>query len=443
VLVDFVFNHTSDEHPWFRAACSDPDSEYRDYYIWTDDPASEPEQTNAFPTKQSSPWTYDDEAGRYYLHRFYRHEPDLNLANPRLADELKAIARFWLERGVDGFRVDSAHWLVQKLEQSGDPDPHRLLRELHDVVKEHRPDGVLLAEADVDLDEAPAFFGGGRECTLLFNFLLDANMFVALARRDAEPLRRFLRARPDPPEEGQWANFVRNQDELNLARLADEEREEVFAAFARSPKSRAFGHGIRRRVPPMLRGERRQIELVYSLLFSLPGTPLLGYGDEIGMGDDLDLPERMSVRTPMQWSRGPGGGFSTGRRKGLTRYLIKAGAYGNDRVNVDDQRRDPGSLLNWIRGTIRARRAAPEIGGSRIVVVDTDSPSVLAHACEAGDKGVLALHNLDSEPCSFRLQGFGRRVGDESLRSDRAYGSFDRDGGELGGYGYRWLRLAA
>jgi maltose alpha-D-glucosyltransferase / alpha-amylase len=441
VLVDLVFNHTSDAHSWFESARSDRSSEYRDYYIWTDDPASEPQQSNAFPTRQSSPWTYDEQAGQYYLHRFYRHEPDLNVAHPGLAGELMDIAGFWLEQGIAGFRVDAAHFLVQKLEQSGDPDPHRLLRDLHRLVTDRRRDGVLLAEADVDMEQVPDFFAGGRECTLLLNFVLDCNIFLALAQRKAEPIRRVLRSLPEPPEACQWANFVRNQDELNLARLSDEERNQVFDVFARSPKERAFGRGIRRRVPAMLRGDRRRIELLYSLLFSLPGTPVLGYGDEIGMGDALDLPERMSVRTPMQWAPDPGGGFSTTAKEGLTPYLISTGDYGHERVNLADQRRAPGSLVNWIRATIEARRKLPEIGRGRLVLLETDHPSVFAHACEWRERGIAAVHNLASEPCMFRLQGFDHELRDDSLPSDSDYGEFDPSNGSLGPYGYRWLRF--
>jgi maltose alpha-D-glucosyltransferase / alpha-amylase len=441
ILVDLVFNHTSDEHPWFKAARTDRDSEYRGYYVWTDDPDAEEPQPNAFPTRQSSPWTYDEQAGQHYLHRFYRHEPDLNVADPRLADELREIATFWLERGIAGFRVDAAHFLVQKLEQSGDPDPHRLLRELHEVVTRHCPDGVLLAEADVEPQQVMDFFADGQECGLLLNFLLDANIFLALAKSEAEPLYRVLKSLPEPPEAGQWANFIRNQDELNLARLTDEEREAVFEAFANSPKERAFGRGIRRRVPAMLRGDRRRIELIYSLLFSLPGTPVLGYGDEIGMGDDLDLPERMSVRTPMQWSAEPGGGFSTEMKDGLTGYLIAAGDYGHELVNVDDQRRDPDSLVHWIRDTIEARRGLPEIGQGRLGLLETDSPSVFAHACESPRGGIVALHNLASEPVTFRLRGIDYDLREESLPSDRDYGPLDPSRVELGPYGYRWLRF--
>ena len=353
--------------------------------------------------------------------------------------------------------MDAAHFLVQKLEQSGDPDPHRLLRELHQLVTDHRPDGVLLAEADVDMDQVPEFFADGQECTLLLNFVLDCNIFLALARRQAEPLRRVLRSLPEPPEACQWANFVRNQDELNLARLSDEERDHVFGEFARSPKERAFGRGIRRRVPAMLRGDRRRMELVYSLLFSLPGTPVLGYGDEIGMGDNLDLAERMSVRTPMQWSAEPGGGFSSSTGDGLTQYLISTGAYGHQRVNLADQLDNPESLVNWVRDMVHARRRLPEIGQGRLALIETDNPSVFAHACERQGSGIAAVHNLAAfrqrygngprvvnlaaEECTFRLHGFDRELRDDSLPRDQDYDAFDSSSGALGPYGYRWLRF--
>jgi maltose alpha-D-glucosyltransferase/alpha-amylase len=440
VLVDLVVNHTSDQHEWFRAACADRDSPYRDYYIWTDDPEAHPAGPSAFPTIEPSPWTYQEEAGQWYLHRFYRFEPDLNVANPAVRREMRETMEFWLDLGAAGFRVDAAQFLVQKLDEAGDDDPHRVLKEMNEVVRSKRPDGVLLAEADVELEQLPAFFGDGREMDLLFNFYLDANVFLALAREQAEPVGRILRALPKIPSEGQWANFIRNQDELNLTHLAEDEREEVFAMFARSPKERIFGRGIRRRLPPMLSGDRRRIELVYSLLFSLHGTPVLGYGDEIGMGDHLDLAERMSVRTPMQWSAERNAGFSTARADRLIRPALSTGEYGCERLSVAAQRADPKSLLRWMERAIRLRREHPEIGLGDARVLEAGEPSALAHTCRWEDRTLLAAHNFAERPVTLRLEAPRRGT---DLLADGAYPPLEDGRLELRPFGYRWLEVGA
>ena len=438
VLADLVINHTSDTHPWFQSARADPDTPYRDYYLWTDDPQAHPEPV-AFPTVETSPWTYDEAAGRWYLHRFYSFEPDLNVANPRIAEELRSIMEFWLDRGVAGFRVDASQFLVQKLEEAKDPNPHRLLRDMRRIVSGRRADGVLLAEADVELDQLPAFFGDGDEMSLLLNFYLDANLFLALARGEANPVARLLDRLPPISPQGQWANFLRNQDELNLARLDGEQQREVFAAFAPREEERVFGRGIRRRLPTMLGGDRRRIELAYSVLFSLHGTPLMGYGDEIGMGDDLRLPERMSVRTPMQWSAGPNAGFSSAPADRLIRPVIATGPFGCERVNVERQRADEGSLLRWMQRVWRARRELPQIGRGRTEAMDTGDPAVLAHRCEWRGRGLLALHNFSDQARAVALPAGALPAGAVEVIADTTYDAAAGDELVLTAYGYRWL----
>jgi maltose alpha-D-glucosyltransferase / alpha-amylase len=290
-----------------------------------------------------------------------KHEPDLNTANPRVQEEMLAIMRFWLDRGVAGFRIDAAQFLVEKLQERRDRDPHRVLREMRRAVSERHPNGVLLAEADVNLDQLPAYFGVGDEVHLLLNFYLDVHMFLALARHASEPLARVLNKLLPIPARGQWANFVRNQDELNLSHLSQTERAEVFSAFAPSENEQIFGRGIRRRLAPMLAGDRRRLELIYSLLFSLPGTPIIGYGDEIGMGDVLSLPERLSVRTPMQWSSARSGGFSNAPAERLIRPVIDDAQFGYEQLNVMCQRDQSASLLRWFQRVIAARREHEEI----------------------------------------------------------------------------------
>jgi maltose alpha-D-glucosyltransferase/alpha-amylase len=441
VLVDLVLSHTSNEHPWFRSACADRQSEYHGYYIWTDDPEAHPE-TNAFPTVQKSPWTYSEEAGRWYLHRFYDHEPDLNTANPRVQDEMRAIMEFWLARGVAGFRVDASQFLVQKLEEAGDPDPHRVLREMRRTLSTHRPDGVLLAEADVELAELPTFCGSGDQMHMLLNFYLDAHLFLALARGRAEPVGRILRKLPRLPPGGQWANFLRNQDELNLSHLSDAERSEVFAAFAPEEDQRVFGRGIRRRLAPMLGGDPRRIEFAYSLLLSLPGTPVIGYGDEIGMGEDLSLPERLSVRTPMQWSADDNGGFSGAATDRLIRPAIRNGPFGYPRLNVGRQRRDERSLLRWFERAIALRRERDELGRGTMHLVDTGNEAVLAHACQLNGAWLLALHNFGDEAAIVDVPAEATPSEPVELLADAAYPPALDGRLEVAAGGYRWIGSA-
>ena len=287
LIVDLVVNHTSDQHPWFQAARADPESPYRDYYVWTKVPPPTEEKT-VFPTVEPSPWAYDEVAKAHYWHHFYWHQPDLKVANPAVQVEIRKIIEFWLALGVDGFRVDAAPYMVQPK----GPTPgagHDLFRELRTYLSEQRRDAVFVAEADSAPAELAEFFGGDGRCDemhLLFNFMLNKYLWLALARGQAEPLNRGLGLLPEVPSGGQWANFVRNLDELDLERLTEEERQEVYRAFGPEERMRVYGRGIRRRAAPML-GDARRLRLAYSLALTLPGTPVIPYGDEIGMGDDL------------------------------------------------------------------------------------------------------------------------------------------------------------
>jgi trehalose synthase len=448
VIIDLVVNHTSDQHPWFRSSRHSLTSPHRDWYVWRDEPSAEPTAEVVFPDAEDSIWTKDDETGQWYLHHFYSHQPDLNIANPEVREEIAKIAGFWLELGVSGFRVDAVPYLIEMGGVQGDVplDPHDLLKDLRSFMSRRCGDAVLLGEVNLAPTQLRAFYGDeqGDELQLLFGFPVMQAMYLALARRDARPLAKALESNPTIPPDCQWATFVRNHDELTLDQLSDRERQEVFDAFGPDLDMQLFGRGLRRRLPPMLDGDQQRIRLVYSLLFSLPGTPVLFYGEEIGMGENLDIEGRMSVRTPMQWTDEPSAGFS-GAHPSKLRQPLPGGRFGPLAVNVAQQRRDPDSLLNWMERVIRRRRETPELGWGAVTVLDTSKRSVLAHRCDWEASSVLAVHNLDDEPCvveiavgcepdSTLIDLLGRGAVTNPLAGDHLEL-------QLEAYGYRWFRV--
>jgi trehalose synthase len=454
VIMDLVVNHTSDQHPWFKASRSDPDSPYHDYYVWADEPPDDNTRDQVvFPDAEDSIWTKDAKSGKWFLHNFYSHQPELNIANPAVRDEIAKIAGFWLEVGVDGFRVDAVPFLVDpkhsQSQHAAGLDPHDILRDLRSFISRRKGDAVLLGEVNLPAKGLRKYFGDedADEVHMLFDFPLMQQMYLSLARKDARPLRAALERRPPTPEESQWAIFVRNHDELTLDQLTDKQRQEVFAAFGPDEDMQLFGRGLRRRLPSMLSGDQDRIRMVYSLLFSLPGTPVLFYGEEIGMAENLAIPGRLSVRTPMQWTNEPGGGFSTASMRKFVRP-VPGGEFGPLGVNVAEQRRDQESLLNWMERVIRRRRETPEIGWGTFELLDTGSArAVLAHRCDWESSSVVAIHNLDAAPCNVQVD-----LGDV----DRIVEVVDLlDGGRgvqaltdgpvldltLEGYAHRWYRL--
>lgn len=363
VLIDLVVNHTSDEHPWFQQAQADSDSKYREYYVWSEDPP-EPETDPIFPSEDSV-WTYNDEAEAYYYHRFYHFEPGLDHSNPAVRNEICKIMDFWLELGVDGFRIDATPIMIQKkgLESTELDNPHRILKEYRAFVSQRNEGAILLGETGGTPEEVKPYFGEGTgdEMQMLFNFVLTNYLFTALAEEREKPLATGLKSIPTPSKNGQWANFLRNLDELNLEWLSESDRQTVLERFAPDEEMQIYGRGSRRRLAPMLH-DRRLIELAYSLLFSLPGTPVIPYGDEIGMGDDLSLDGRDAVRTPMQWADEDNAGFSSAPPEDLIRPVISDGEFGYEHINVDEQRDDPESLLNWISQAVGIRREHSAFG---------------------------------------------------------------------------------
>jgi trehalose synthase len=448
VIADLVVNHTSDQHPWFKAARSSRDSPFRDFYIWRDEPpATQPDPV--FPDAEDSVWHLDDKTGQYYLHNFYHHQPDLNLGNPRVRDEIAKIMGIWLELGLSGFRIDAVSYL---LEEQAENDPHELVRSLRKYLSRRSGSAVMLGENNLPFEQQVPYFGDGdaEGLTMQFDFVGMQRLYLSLARQDARPLAQSLTERPVVAEEAQWANFVRNHDELTLDKLSDDEREEVFDAFAPDESMRLFGRGIRRRLPPMLDGDPRRIRMVYSLLFSLPGTPVLFYGEEIGMGENLEIDGRQSVRSPMQWSDEPGGGFTSAPRRGLAPRITGDG-YSPTHVNAAQQRNDPDSLLRFFQTLIRRYRSSAEIGWGRFELLDHTCDSVLAHAMSSEQGTMIAVHNLSSDPQTVTLtvpEATGRieladLLVDGGTASDDRSVTDDRGRFEvaIAGYGYRWLRV--
>ena len=446
VIVDLVVNHTSDQHPWFQAARKSRDDRHRDYYVWRDERPEDGPEGLAFPGVETSNWEWDEEAGQYYLHRFYSHQPDLNVEHPGVRDEIDKIMGFWLELGVSGFRIDAVPFLLETegIDNDINEDPHEYLRDFRAFLSRRRGDAIMLGEVNREPEGQRRFFGDedGDELHMIFNFVVNQNMYLALARQDATPLKEALQSLPEIPESNQWVNFVRNHDELTLDKLSDKEREEVFAAFGPDEKYQLYGRGLRRRVPTMFDGDARRIALAYSLMFSLPGTPTLFYGEEIGMAENLDIEGRYAVRTPMQWSNEPNAGFSRAPASALRSPIVDSETYGPRGTNAADQRRDRDSLLNWAERLIRQRKECPELGWGAWRVLDVDQPCVFAHRCDWEGSTVLALHNLSSEPCSATLDADDL----EGLVDLFADGDYEPPGEaaleiELEGYGYRWFRV--
>jgi maltose alpha-D-glucosyltransferase/alpha-amylase len=451
LLLDLVVNHTSDQHPWFQSARSDPASPYRDWYVWSKDEPADRRQGIVFPGEQTETWTFDDDAKQWYFHRFYDFQPDLNWTNPAVRAEIKKVMGFWLQLGASGFRIDAAPFVLEQVSADVDPGPldFSILDDWRQDVQWRDGQAVLLCEANVSPEDLPAYCavvpgGPNDRAHLMFAFGLNAKLWLALARKDAEPLFEALDALPKLAAMAQWATFLRNHDELDLSKLTDEQRADVMAAFAPKATMRIYDRGIRRRLASMMGGERKRIELAYSLQFSMPGTPVVRYGEEIGMGEDLKLVGREAIRTPMQWDASRTGGFSTAPVTELARPLPTRGDYAPKRVNVESQRRERDSLLRWFEELIRVLRECPEIGVGEPSVVDIPLPrSVLVHRFDAPEGSILLIHNLAEEPVTIDLSGVDTGKRPYEVFSDTVYEPLRSKLSQLslGGWGYRWIRL--
>ncbi|MFC0624623.1 alpha-amylase family protein [Kribbella deserti] len=449
VIADLVVNHTSDQHPWFQSARSSRESPYRDWYVWRDTPPEDGPEGVVFPDQEDSLWQFDEQAGQYYLHRFYKHQPDLNVANPEVREEISRVMGFWLELGMSGFRVDAVPFLLETAgatDASDLPDPHDYLRDLRAMLARRNGQAVLLGEVNLPYPETQKFFGDedGDELTMCFDFIGMQQLYLSLARSEPGPLIKALRERPKAAEEGQWGTFIRNHDELTLDKLTDDERQEVFKAFGPEEHMQLYGRGLRRRLPPMFGNDQARLRMVYSLLFSMPGTPVLFYGEEIGMGENLAVEGRNAVRTPMQWTEGFNGGFSVADPADLTVPMVD-GEFGPDNVNVAAQRRDPDSLMSWIRLLIQEYRACPELSWGDCTVLEHDAPAVFAHKSDFEGCTVVAVHNFSDQPAEFTLAVAGAGPGLRLIDLLKVGEAEVADDGttrlELEPYGARWLRL--
>lgn len=445
ILIDLAVNHTSIEHFWFQEARKSNDSKYRDFYIWQDEKPENDNNNMMSEDGNGSNWKYDRKAKAYYYHTFFPHQPDLNISNPAVQAEIFRIMHFWLKLGVYGFRIDAApHMFTEKGQVQFDEDPHEIFRNFREFVEVQKPEAILLAEVDLAPEKYKDFFGDEDQMHMLFNFYVNNFIFLALAREKAAPLANALNVMPQTSPKEQMAIFLRNHDELNLDKLSEAEKQEVFDVFAPDENMQIFGRGIRRRLASMLGNDRKRMELAYSLLFTLPGTPVLRYGQEIGMGEDLSLEGRTSVRTTMQWSAKKNGGFSDAPKEDLIRPAISKGEFSYKNVNVNDQHLDPDSFLNWMARVINFRKEFREFGWGNYEVLETGNKAVLAHRTES-DKGVgIAVHNFSGEEVNITLK-LEDMTDIVDVFGNKRYDAFDPKTGKivLDAYGYRWLHKRA
>lgn len=443
VIIDLVVNHTSNKHPWFEEARNNKNSKYRDWYVWSEKKPSNWDEGMVFPGVQKSTWTYDKKARAYYHHRFYDFQPDLNMDNPEVRSEIRRIMGYWLELGVAGFRVDAVPFILET-PSKGKAKPimkFEYLREMRQFLQWRKGDAILLGEANVLPKESKLYFGeDGDGIQLMFNFFVNQHMFYTLAMADNRLLIKALVATRNELPTVQWAQFLRNHDELDLGRLNEKQRQNVFKRFAPEKNMHLYDRGIRRRLSPML-GSRQETELAYSLMFSLPGTPVIRYGDEIGLGDDLSLKERDAVRTPMHWSNDPQAGFSKSNK--LIHPVISEGPYSYSHVNATDQRRTENSPLNWMTSLIRLRKECPEIGWGKWQILETGLIQVLGIHYQWQNNSLVVLHNFEEKPHEITLNLKQKKETTLTNLMTNQQNICDARGNHkitLEAFGYLWLR---
>ncbi len=408
IIADLVLNHTSDQHPWFQAARADRHSPYRDYYVWSDSDQKFRDARIIFLDTEKSNWTWDEQAGQFYWHRFYASQPDLNYDNPRVRDEMLRVMKFWLDLGIDGFRADAVPYLFEREGTNCEnlPETHVYLKQIRKFLDENYPGRILLAEANQWPEDVRPYFGDGDEFHMGFHFPVMPRIYMAMRSGDQTPLKTILARTPPIPENCQWCTFLRNHDELTLEMVTEQERQWMWQEYAPEPRMR-LNMGIRRRLAPLLDNDPRKIELAYSLLFTLPGSPIIYYGDEIGMGDNIWLPDRNGLRTPMQWESSPGAGFSSAPKEAFYTPVIETPPYNPSQVNVTHQRHNPGSLYHRIRQMVAVRNAHQALGQGDLIWAETSTPAVAAYWRVCQEQKILVLNNLSGTPQEVRviLQG--------------------------------------
>jgi maltose alpha-D-glucosyltransferase/alpha-amylase len=405
IIADLVMNHSSDQHPWFQASREDPDGPYGDYYVWSDTDEPYSEARIIFVDTETSNWTWDPVRKQYFWHRFFSHQPDLNYENPAVQEAMIDVLKFWLDLGIDGFRLDAVPYLFEEVGHNGEnhPKTHEFLKRVRQEVDELYPDRVMLCEANQWPEDVVEYFGKeGDECQMAFHFPLMPRLFMAVRRESRYPISEILANTPPIPDNCQWGIFLRNHDELTLEMVTDDERDYMYKEYAKDPRMKS-NIGIARRLAPLLENDRNQIELFTGLLLSLPGSPVLYYGDEIGMGDNIYLGDRDGVRTPMQWNADRNAGFSTADPQALYLPAILDPVYGYQALNVEAQMRSSSSLLNWTRKIIHVRKEHPVFGMGSYEELGSSNPGVLAFVREFGDDKVLCVNNLSRFPQPVEL----------------------------------------
>ena len=445
IIADLVLNHTSDQHPWFQEARRSPSSPKRDYYVWSDTDQRYPGARIIFTDTEPSNWTWDSVSRQYYWHRFFSHQPDLNYDNPEVQREILDVMSFWLDRGIDGFRVDAIPYLYEREGTSCEnlPETHDFCRRMRRYIDDRYPGTLLLAEANQWPSDLLPYFGKGDEFNMAFNFPLMPRMFMAIRREDRRPIVNIMNQMPDIPSACQWALFLRNHDELTLEMVTDEERDYMYNEYAKDRRMR-LNLGIRRRLAPLMDNGRRQIELMCSLLFTLPGSPVLYYGDEIGMGDNIYLGDRNGVRTPMQWTGDRNAGFSQADPSRLYLPVLLDPLYNYQAINVEAQLRSEASLLNWMRRLIRHRKEYPAFGRGTLEFIPCENQRVVAYMRRYQDQVVLVINNLSrfAQPALLELNSYRGRVpveivGGQSFPAITEAPYYIT----LGPHGFFWFRL--
>ncbi|MBI5965860.1 MAG: maltose alpha-D-glucosyltransferase [Chloroflexi bacterium] len=437
IIMDLVLNHTSDEHPWFQASRSDRNSPYRDYYVWSDTDQKYKDTRIIFVDTEPSNWTWDDTTGQYYWHRFYASQPDLNFDNPKVQEEMFNVARFWLDLGIDGFRADAVPYLIEREGTTCEnlPETHAYLKKLRSFMDEHYPGRILLCEANQYPEDVRPYFGDGDEFHMGFHFPIMPRIYMALKKGRYEDMAEIMRRTPSIPENSQWCTFLRNHDELTLEMVTEEERQWMWKEYAPEPRMK-LNLGIRRRLAPLLDNDRRKIELANSLLFTLPGSPIIYYGDEIGMGDNIDLPDRNGVRTPMQWDDSPNAGFSSG--KPFSEFARERGELGYQFINVANQVNDPDSLFRSIKRMIAIRKKHAAFGGSSMEWIDAGNPAVAVYIRQYHNDTMLILNNLSSSAETVKLPAEYQKAYLD-LFADRTQSLAETL--TLSPYSYLWLQM--